>query len=298
MQGDEQPDQQLFMAQPREGLPGLHPKQLIKILKGVFGLATAPRQWWAKLKRTLLAVEEKLGDNYVFRLRQHSLDPALYYGYDKHGELCALVVAHVDDLLLGISPKYPRLYDRLYKPLPWGDWRGLPFTFCGKQTWRDEEGVLHLCQAEYANTIEEIALSKERKTELSAEATPAEFSDNRSALGALGWLSSQTRPDLTAGAAMGQSTQNKPTVQDLLETNRPIKLARKHAHVGLEFPKLLGPLCLVTYHDASWANADEPSEGIISTLLTKLVGASSKDKKIKIRSQAGYVTFLAEAKLL
>ena len=295
MQGDEQPDQQLFMAQPREGLPGLHPKQLIKILKGVFGLATAPRQWWAKLKRTLLAVEEKLGD-YVFRLHQHSLDPALYYGYDKHGELCAVVVAHVDDLLLGVSPKYPSLYDRLYKLLPWGDWRGLPFTFCGKQAWRDEEGVIHLSQTEYANTIDEVALSKERKTELSAEATPAEFSDNRSALGALGWLSSQTRPDLSAGVAMGQRTQNKPTIQDLLETNRLIKLARKYADVGLEFPKLHGALCLVTYHDASWANADEPPEGVIATLLTKVVG--SKDKKIKIRSQAGYVAFLAEVKLL
>ena len=296
MQGDEQPNQQLYMAQPREGLPGLHIKQLIKILKGVFGLATAPRQWWAKLKRTLLAVEEKLGDNYVFRLRQHSLDPALYYGYDKYGELCAVVVAHVDDLLLGISAKYPSLYDRFYKLLPWGDWRGLPFTFCGKHVWRDEEDVLHLRQTEYANTIEEIALSKERKTELSKEATPAEFSDNRSALGALGWLSSQTRADLAAGVAMGQRTQNKPTVQDLLETNRLIKLARKHADVGLEFPKLRGPLCLVTYHDASWANADEPPEGVIATLLTKLVG--SKDNNIKIRSQAGYVTFIAEAKLL
>ncbi|CAK0846224.1 unnamed protein product, partial [Prorocentrum cordatum] len=298
MQGDEQPDQQLYMAQPREGLPGLNPKQLIKILKGVFGLATAPRQWWAKLKRTLLAVEEKLSDNYVFRLHQHSLYPALYYGYDQHGELCAVVVAHVDDLLLGISHKYPGLYDRLRKLLSWGDWRGLPFTFCGKQAWRDQEEVLHLRQTEYANTIEDIPLSKERKTDLSSDATPAEFSDNRSALGALGWLSSQTRPDLAAGVAMGQRTQNKPTIQDLLETNRLIKLARKHADVGLEFPKLRGPLCLVTYHDASWANADEPAEGAISKLLAKTVGATSKDNNIKIRSQAGYVSFLAEAKLL
>ncbi|CAK0817731.1 unnamed protein product, partial [Prorocentrum cordatum] len=255
MQGDEQPDQQLHMAQPREGLPGLRPKQLIKILKGVFGL--------------------------------HSLDPALYYGCDKHGGLCAVVVAHVDDLLLGVSGstnscRGATLCDWLYKLLPWGDWRGLPFTFCGKQARRDEEGALRLRQTDDANTIEEIALSQERKTELSAEATPAEFSDNRSALGALGWLSSQTRPDLSAG--------------DLLETNRLIKLARKHADAGLEFTRLREPLCLVTYHDASWANADEPPEGVVATLLTKIVG--SKDNHIKIRSQAGYVTFIAEAKLL
>eukprot|EP00959_Pyramimonas_sp_CCMP1952_P280197 5857684-Pyramimonas_sp.AAC.1 len=34
MRCDERPDQQLFMAQPREGLPGLRPQQLINIMKG------------------------------------------------------------------------------------------------------------------------------------------------------------------------------------------------------------------------------------------------------------------------
>eukprot|EP00959_Pyramimonas_sp_CCMP1952_P439076 9192012-Pyramimonas_sp.AAC.1 len=95
---------------------------------------------------------------------------------------------------------------------------------------------------------------------------------------------------------MGQRTQNKPTIQDPLETNRLIKLARKRAGVGLEFPKQRGPLCLVTYHEATGANADEPPEGVIATLLTKIVGNTNKN--IKIRSQAGYATFIADAKLL
>ncbi|CAK0840847.1 unnamed protein product [Prorocentrum cordatum] len=278
MQGDEQPDQQLYMAQPREGLPGLNPKQLIKILKHPQLITKRPLEVAVAGTRPKAAAQAQ---------------KPLYCGYDQHGELCAVVVAHVDDLLLGISHKCPGLYDRLHKLLPWGDWRGLHLTFCGKQAWRYQKGVLHLRQTEYANTIEEIPLSKERKTELSSDATPTEFSDNRSALGALGWLSSQTRPDLAAGVAMGQRTQNKPTIQDLLETNRLIKLARKHADVGLEFPKLRGPLCLVMFRDARWANADEPAEGAISKLLAKTVGATSKDKNIKIRSQAGYVTFLA-----
>eukprot|EP00959_Pyramimonas_sp_CCMP1952_P338326 7085272-Pyramimonas_sp.AAC.1 len=63
---------------------------------------------------------------------------------------------------------------------------------------------------------------------------------------------------------MGHRAQNKPTVEDLLETSRLIKLARKRVDVGLEFPKLRGPLCLVTYRDASWANAGEEPQGEIS----------------------------------
>ena len=48
---------------------------------------------------------------------------------------------------------------------------------------------------------------------------------------------------------MGQRTQNKPTVQELLDTKQLVKLARKRADVALEFLALRGPLCLVTYHD-------------------------------------------------
>ena len=66
------------------------------------------------------------------------------------------------------------------------------------------------------------------------------------------------RPDLSAGVSMAQRHQNSHTVVDLIETNRLIKLAKKHADYGLEFPKLDGDICLITYHDASWANADEP----------------------------------------
>ena len=78
-------------------------------------------------------MREQLAPSDTFRLQQHALDPALYYGFDQRGELRAVVVAHVGDLLIGVSTKYPTLYDKLYKLLPWGDWRGLPFAFCGKQ---------------------------------------------------------------------------------------------------------------------------------------------------------------------
>ena len=106
MQGDPQHgDQELYMAQPREGLPGVRQGSLVRILKGVFGLATAPRHWWAKLRRLLLEVRIELGHGYEFHFKQHSLDPANYYGRDRDGELVAVVVVHVDYLLIGASPR-------------------------------------------------------------------------------------------------------------------------------------------------------------------------------------------------
>ncbi|CAK0879116.1 unnamed protein product [Prorocentrum cordatum] len=137
------------------------------------------------------------------------------------------------------------------------------------------------------------SLRKGRKTELTAEATPAEFSDKRSALGALGWLSSQIRPDLVAGVAMGQHAQDKPTVQDLLESDRLSKQARKRAGAGLELPELHCPLCLVPYRDASRANADEEPPGPFFSPLNEFT--SAEENHFHIRSQAGRVACLAEA---
>eukprot|EP00959_Pyramimonas_sp_CCMP1952_P430568 9017837-Pyramimonas_sp.AAC.1 len=69
MQGEEQPrDKPLFMEQPPQGLPGLQPGQVLRIVKGIFGLATAPRQWWATLKNALLKVKLSSMDKKEFNL--------------------------------------------------------------------------------------------------------------------------------------------------------------------------------------------------------------------------------------
>ena len=58
----------LYMKQPREGLPGLEAGRVLRLLRGVYGLLTAPRLSWLHLKETLL----KMG------FRQSSLDAALF----------------------------------------------------------------------------------------------------------------------------------------------------------------------------------------------------------------------------
>ena len=86
----------------------------------------------------------------------------------------------------------------------------------------------------------------------------------------------------------------------MVETNRIIKLARTHAEQCIVIPSLTGDLALVTFHDASWANAEEDEQdgakNFVQKALAAVVGCKkAKATKMKIRSQAGYVTFLAEA---
>ena len=45
-----QRDQELYLHQPTTGFAGLHPDQLVRIKKNVFGLATSPHEWWQDLQ--------------------------------------------------------------------------------------------------------------------------------------------------------------------------------------------------------------------------------------------------------
>ena len=62
----------LFCRQPRGGLPGLQPNQLIEVIAGVYGLGDAPAHWRKSLKRVLF----QLG------FQQSALDPCVYKMFD------------------------------------------------------------------------------------------------------------------------------------------------------------------------------------------------------------------------
>ena len=55
---------------------------------------------------------------------------------------------------------------------------------------------------------------------------------------------------------------------------------------------------MVTYHDASWANADEGADTVVGKLMEGVLGRNDKSSRPKVRSQAGYASFIAEAGLL
>ena len=59
---------ELWMSQPRGGVEGLHPQQLARIRKGVFGLSESPRMWYDRLSNVLLGEVFNI-DNKVYRLR-------------------------------------------------------------------------------------------------------------------------------------------------------------------------------------------------------------------------------------
>ncbi|CAK8987801.1 Retrovirus-related Pol polyprotein from transposon RE1 (Retro element 1) (AtRE1) [Includes: Protease RE1 [Durusdinium trenchii] len=77
----------LFCRQPKGGLPGLEPSQLIEILAGAYGLGDAPAHWRKSLKKVL----------FQCGFTQSILDPCVFKSF-KNGELSGLLVVEVDDL--------------------------------------------------------------------------------------------------------------------------------------------------------------------------------------------------------
>eukprot|EP00959_Pyramimonas_sp_CCMP1952_P217864 4556456-Pyramimonas_sp.AAC.1 len=59
---------------------------------------------------------------------------------------------------------------------------------------------------------------------------------------------------------MSQRVQNSPVVADLIETNRVVSESRRFKETGVTIPKMEGDLCILVFHDAAWANVDEPDD--------------------------------------
>ena len=80
----------------------------------------------------------------------------------------------------------------------------------------------------------------------------------RQVVGQLNWISTQTRPDLAYDVCQLSAKLNTPTIRDLIKANKVLKRA-KATQVSLKFKKLISPLHLLSYCDASFANLPDGS---------------------------------------
>ena len=84
-------DREIYCRPPKEGLPGVHPGALLKLVKGTYGLREAPRLWYLRAREVLLEAgfEEMQTARACFCLYDKS-DP-------KQTVNVGMLVLHVDD---------------------------------------------------------------------------------------------------------------------------------------------------------------------------------------------------------
>ena len=309
---------ELYIRQPRGGIGNLHPEQLIKLTKGVFGLVDSPHSWWKKLSKEMAEMDVDLPDGDKARLVQCELDPCIFQlcriteGIPV-GEPLAYLAVHVDDLLgIGHKETLGRLKTALSRTFPVDDWEDDLFEYIGSFVEVDrEEGEVRVTQTNYTETrLFEVDILP---GQLDGDAaTQEQRADNRSLVGALSWLAGQTRADLQTGVSMCQQLQKDPTVGDIKFSNVLSRRARQHKEQGVRLrPVRLDDAVLLCYHDAGWANAPQDPEDPFYVLTPEEEEAgrirdgpfAEKERKAKrgtskIASQLGGMFFLANREIL
>ncbi len=238
--------------------------EVLRIVKAVYGLLNAPKQWFVALSQFLIE------DGWL----QHSLDQCLYKRVDNSGNIVGYIGIHVDDLLCaGTGEEYESSIQRLREKFRFGAWdlaMDKSLVYCGCEIKQHENFTISVKQERFALSIDEIIISNERKADSFAEVTPEERRGMRQALGALNWRATQSAPWLLATVSHLQGCVETATVEDVCSVNKMVRLQRKRFDQGLFFPVVTGPVTLITFTDASWATRkDLSSQGGQITLLVQ-----------------------------
>ena len=237
----------LFATQPREGIPGLAPSQLLKLEKVCYGLTDGPLAWFIHLKKFLT---EKL------HYQQSLADPCIYYKINENGKLSGVIAVATDDLHGG-DEAHLEAMEEIKKNYKLGKYQFGKGKFTGKYFEQQEDFSIVINQAHYvAEKLFDIPLEKSRKRQRFSICNDKEISNLRASIGALSWLSKESRPDLAGRVALLQQAFPKPRVKDLIEANAITTEARRYPDSGIKImPIEPQNLRVGVATDASWANS-------------------------------------------
>lgn len=200
----------IYVKLPKEGVPGQSSQDVVEILKTVYGLADAPRAWWFSFSNTL----RQLG------MKQSELDPCVFFWFHEQ-ELQGIIVLHVDDMVVGGSGVFhERVISRLKQRYPFKHWNVGEGMSLGKRLKQQEDFSIVCDQREYAEKVQTIPLTRERRKNKQGLVTETERKKLRGVIGAANWLCGNTRPDIAVATAFLQQKVQCATVNELIEANK------------------------------------------------------------------------------
>ena len=274
----------IYFEQPRgRGLNGMKEGCLVKVIKGVFGLPDAPRAWWTEVS------------GYLTRdagFHSCRMDPAFFIWYHKDGSIGALIILHVDDLLIatdssGEAELKIDAFMKKYKigDLTWAERAAAGIEYTGKTivVMKDGAGKFEGIKVHQTSFIQgrldPAVISKARRADGSALCTPLETTEFRSMVGSLHWVSGLTRPDCAYVTNQLQKRQSGPCVDDLKMANKAIAEIKDTSDLGIVLRPMSNKMVVVVWTDSALYN----SQGELIENDEEL----AKYDKHKVHSQAG-----------
>ena len=276
-------EREVYLEQPKGGLPGLKPKVLLRARKAIYGFAEAAKLFWLALREHLIS------DGW----KESSLEPALFYHRDNNGKLNGILVTHVDDLEGGVRPGMEeQLFKMSSKSLDFATNHRLSFTFRGREIKQIEKkdaegnvcgGHIDVCMRNYALSMTKISITKERRSQPDADLNEDEQRVLNSGAGELGWIARQLRSDLAFDNGCVQRCKKKPKVSDLLRLKTAIEAARRGADTRMRFWDDVDLINGIILHLADSGHAN---------------GTPEHDEVQRYRSVGGYYILIANPGVL
>lgn len=233
---DDERVEPLYLLPPRDEITiraGTFKAKLYKVLKNIYGLASAPRTWFREVVRRMTSI------NFV----QHHLDKMLFYKR-LNGTLVAACIVYVDDFLITYRQDYQ--IQELFDLFKWGSQKELSLQqaleFKGKELTLKAKGTqpngtpryhLHVTQTKFIDNTDGGKVQRGRIAD-GPPLTMSEQAEFRSMTGSLQWLASQTRPDIAAWVSL--SNHGKETSPaDLASLYETLEYCRLTKDQGLVF---------------------------------------------------------------
>lgn len=242
-------NEDIYMRQP----PGFCKNdQVYKLKKSLYGLKQAARVWNLVLHGAL-----------VKRGSVQSQEDRCLYTIREGKDVCFILV-HVDDLLMaGSSMKLiesiSEALSKVFELKDLGDVK----QYLGINILRDEKGNFVINQSNYIDKIVHEAGLKDSKVSAfpldtgyykNLEKQPLPTNDQfRKLIGMLLYLSTNSRPDITASIAILSQKVSNPTLYDLNELKRVIRYLKGTRNLGLCMSSEGSEGELYAYSDANWA---------------------------------------------
>ena len=138
---------------------------------------------------------------------------------------------------------------------PFGKLRIGNGRFCGRDLNQEPDKSITADQVFYSERLEPAVLEKDCRQDKGSKLRPVEITILREKCGALNLLPGITRPDLSGGSSLLQTSFGEPAVADLLEANRLLKEANEFANTKLKILSLpIDSIRCGATADSAWAN--------------------------------------------
>ena len=252
LQGEPQADRVMGLEPTEEFRKqfNMKPDQILRLVKGAYGLVDAPFLWYQALRNELLrlGLEEAPWDPTVFIMRDASTHRPK-----------GVIGMHVDDGLCGGDTDFERLLKQLESKYAFGSHKTGSFTYTGIELSQKASGAIVMSQAAYVKAVNPIKIGTERRRSPDDPISDDERHQLRALIGSLQYAAVNTRPDLCSKLGALQSAVPRATVETLMTANKVLHEAKHHHEVSITLqPIATDDIRFLAFCDASFASPKCP----------------------------------------